>query len=202
MSNGRRANLDRLLGQARMSWRAQADLLSHSVLLELLSRTTLLSLLIMAFITRDRLIQFDSSELPRLLLPAVVVGLAARWLQRAGLQVSPSAWVPTALSLEAGSLWQRLSLQLTTHLDRLHAITRSLLPRFHLEDSAAVQSITAFVQRMSRGWLELCAALELIMQRTGVGRLSVVAASTSSSPPVHSRGNPLAHILQTTVLLC
>jgi hypothetical protein len=202
MSNGRRANLDRLLGQARMSWRAQADSLSHSVLLELLSRTTLLSLLIMAFITRDRLIQFDSSELPRLLLPAIVVGLAARWLQHARLQVSPSAWVPTALSLEAVSLWQRLSLQLTTHLDRLHAIARSLLPRFHLEDSAAVQSITAFVQRMSRGWLELCAALELIMQRTGVGHLPAVAARTSPGSHTHSPGNLLAHILQTTILLC
>jgi hypothetical protein len=164
MFNGRRIDLDQLTGQARALWQAQAGQMANSRTAYLLSRATLLALFASVVCMRGELTQITARELPALLFPFVIVMTALAWLRRINLQINRIALPAVTLPFHAAPLMQRLSLQATTLANRLRELALSVpLPHIHFEDSAAVQSITVFAQRMSRSWLELRAALEALV---------------------------------------
>lgn len=203
MFNGRRADFDQLFGQARALWRARADVMSHSLAVELLSKATLLSLFVVILSIRSELVQFNVRELPALLLPLVIVAIAALWLRRINFQINLIALSPVRPPFAAAPLVQQISLQVTAQVERLRAFAQSApLPRIHFHDSEAVQSIMLFAQRMSHSWLELCVALEMLVCRAHATSLVALDLLTFPLPVSFWRGNPLARAPHTTVLLC
>jgi hypothetical protein len=164
MFNGRRIDLDQLAGQARALWQAQAAQMANSRAVSLLSRATLLALFASIICTRRGLAQFHTYELPALLFPFVIVIIALAWLRRINAQVNHIALPAMTLPFHAAPLMQRLSLQVTTLVNRARAYALSApLPRIRFDDSAAAQTIMLFAQRMSRSWLELRAALAALV---------------------------------------
>jgi hypothetical protein len=183
MFNGRRIDLDQLMGQAQALWQAQAGQMANSRTAYLLSRATLLALFASVVCMRSTLTQLSAGELPALIFPFVIVTTALAWLRRINLQINRIALPAVTLPFHAAPLMQRLSLQVTTLANRVRVMALSVpLPHIHFEDSAAVQSITVFAQRMSRSWLELRAALEALIaaaSKIAPARFDLIASPIS-----------------------
>jgi hypothetical protein len=149
----------------------------------LLSRATLLALFASVVCMRAELAQITARELPALLFPFVIVTTALAWLRRINLQINRIALPALTLPFHAAPLMQRLSLQATTLANRARELALSVpLPHIHFEDSAALQSITVFAQRMSRSWLELRAALEALVaaaDKIAPARFDLIASPIS-----------------------
>ena len=170
MFNGRRIDLEQLAGQARALWLAREGVMARSRVAELFSHAAWLSLFIVILTTANQLAHFHIRAVPALTLPFAVIGIALLILRRINIQIN----LPLAVQLpfDAAPLMQRLSLRVTEWVARAKALLVTLpvpqAPNMHLDQSAAVDTITLFVQRVSRNWLEVRALIELLWQQVSI----------------------------------
>ncbi len=170
MFNGRRIDLEQLVSKAHALWEARNGMEARSRMSELFGHAALLSLFVVIVSAANQLgqLQFQARELPFVLLPFAIVGIALLILRRINIQINvqlPSMQLP----FDAAPFMQRASLRTTEVIARIEALVQSLpLPHAQIEQSEAIQSVLLFAQRMTRSWLELRAALEDLIEHANL----------------------------------
>ncbi len=186
--NGRRIDLEQLASHAQALWEARDGMVARSRMSELFGHAALLSLFVVIVSAANQLaqLQFQARELPAVLLPFVIVGIALLILRRINIQINvrlPNVQLP----FDAAPLVQRASLRITEVIARIQALVQSLpFPHAHIGQSEAIQSVLLFAQRMTHSWLELRAVLEQLIERAA---LAVPIHFDLASFPFHT----LAH---------
>lgn len=202
MINGRRADLDQLLGQARVLWQARTTGMASSRMSYVLSRLTLLALFASVVSTRSELPTLTLHEVPSIVFPFVIVIVVGAWLRWINVQVAFSDLPSVRLPFHAAPMLRRASLHVTALLSRARALAATPLPHIGFEGSEAVRIITLFAQRMSRSWLELRAALEALIQLATGAVHSAGAWIAYRMPTAACRFASLDRSPRVTVLRC
>jgi|GEM_PF-6683876 len=219
MFNGRRIDLEQLAGQARALWQAREDRVVRSHVVELFSHAAWLSLFVVLVSTANQLTQLQVrpwralmpallATLPSLSFPFAILAITVAILHRIRLQAGwqlPNVQLP----FNAAPLMQRVSLYLTEFATRLKALGAGLslalpLPTLHiqLDDSDVVQSVMLFAQRMSRNWLEVCAILQVLIERTYSITVTHLSLTGSALVLTGLQAHLLARVPHVTVLRC
>ncbi len=183
--NGRRIDLEQLASHAQALWEARDGMVARCRMSELFGHAALMSLFVVIVSAANQLaqLQFQARELPAVLLPFVIVGIALLILRSINIQINvqlPNMQLP----FDAAPFMQRASLRITEVIARIQALVQSLpLPHAYIRQSEAIQSVLLFAQRMTRSWLELRATLEQLIERAD---LAVPIRFDLASFPFHT----------------
>ncbi len=204
MFTGRRVDLEQLASQARALWEAREGLVARSQVTEFFSHAALLTLFAAVVSAADQLTQFHLRALPSTLLPFAVIGIALLILRRIKVQVNVQLpHVCVQLPFDTAPFMQRMSLQLTGVVERVHALSTTLpLPHLHLHQSEAAQSVLLFAQRVTNNLLELRAVLGMLIERVYKHASTYVDLTSSPFQSPIDHPDQLTRQLKIIVLRC